>query len=101
MDKFDKHKYNLRFRQQTMKEKKKAQFNTDLDYDEKKELDELLNRIGMSKADFIRDAKIRLEKRLKDDKISTKEASENFSKYNKKIKEAIEEYCRSKHENEK
>lgn len=92
MDKFDKHKYNLNFRKQAMKEKKKAQFNTDLDYNEKIELDELLKNIGMSKADFIRDAKIRLEEQLKtnynsiDGRISSKEASKNLSKYNKEKK---------------
>ena len=45
-----------------MKNKEKAQFNTDLNYNEKQELDTILKEKGITKTSFIRMAKKMLEK---------------------------------------
>lgn len=60
---FNKSEYDVTFRKNAMKEKKKAQFNTDLDYNEKIELDELLKTEGKTKAQFIR--RYKLEEEIK------------------------------------
>ena len=62
METFNKTEYNTEYRKKALKEKKKAQFNTDLFYEEKQELEELLESLGMTKASFIRKAKQILER---------------------------------------
>lgn len=56
-----KKEYDINYRKKAMSEKKKAQFNTDLDYKDKQELDLLLKEKGLSKAEFIRISKRILE----------------------------------------
>ena len=62
----NKNSYIINYRKKTMEEKKKAQFNTDLGYEEKQELDKLLKENGLSKVDFIRISKKLLKKGCKD-----------------------------------
>ena len=54
MEKFNKKEYDLNFRKEALKEKKKAQFNTDLDYNTKQDIDEFLKQNNLSKAEFIK-----------------------------------------------
>lgn len=61
MKTFNKREYNIEYRRKALAEKKKAQFNTDLFYNEKIELDVLLKEHKMSKADFVRKGKRLLE----------------------------------------
>lgn len=63
MEKFDKKEYNVNYRKQQLKRKVKAQFNTDLFYNEKVELDKLLSDLGMTKREFILKAKDELERK--------------------------------------
>ena len=62
----NKNSYIINYRKKTMEKKKKAQFNTDLGYEEKQELDKLLKENGLSKVDFIRISKKLLKKGCKD-----------------------------------
>lgn len=63
MKKFDKKEYNVNYRKKQLKRKVKAQFNTDLFYNEKVELDKLLSDLGMTKREFILEAKEELERK--------------------------------------
>lgn len=63
MKKFDKKEYNVNYRKKQLKRKVKAQFNTDLFYNEKVELDKLLSDLGMTKREFILEAKDELERK--------------------------------------
>lgn len=63
MEKFDKKEYNVNYRRKQLKRKVKAQFNTDLFYNEKIELDKLLSNLGMTKREFILEAKEELERK--------------------------------------
>lgn len=57
MEKFNKTEYDVNYRKEQLKKKVKAQFNTDLFYNEKVELDKLLSDLGMTKREFILEAK--------------------------------------------
>lgn len=57
----DKKKYMVDFRQKQLKSKIKAQFNTDLYYEEKKEIDDFLKSRNMTKREFLLKAKKILE----------------------------------------
>lgn len=63
MEKFNKKEYDINYRKEQLKKKVKAQFNTDLFYDEKVELDKLLADLGMTKREFILEAKDNLERK--------------------------------------
>ena len=62
MKKSSKSIYDTNLRKAKMKNKEKAQFNTDLNYNEKQELDTILKEKGITKTSFIRMAKKMLEK---------------------------------------
>lgn len=63
MEKFNKKEYNVNYRKEQLKRKVKAQFNTDLFYNEKVELDKLLSDLGMTKREFILEAKKNFERK--------------------------------------
>lgn len=76
MEKSSKSIYDTNLRKAKMKNKEKAQFNTDLNYNEKQELDTVLKEKGITKAEFVRLAKKMLEKGELDMEIKNMEILE-------------------------
>ena len=76
MKKSSKSIYDTNLRKAKMKNKEKAQFNTDLNYNEKQELDTVLKEKGITKAEFVRLAKKMLEKGELDMEIKNMEILE-------------------------
>ncbi len=70
MEKFNKQEYDVNYRKEQFERKEKAQFNTDLYYEEKLEIDELLKKAKITKREFILRAKEELKKKIEDAKNS-------------------------------
>lgn len=70
LEKFNKQEYDVNYRKEQFERKEKAQFNTDLYYEEKLEIDELLKKAKITKREFILRAMEELKKKIEDAKNS-------------------------------